>query len=96
MELKTDREVLEYVSKILKTQIEDLEVFDGKLNDVEETMSSNDLEVVNDIVESINLDLQENLNRGLIINLDELVNFTKNIVDVFEELDNKLSKGVDA
>ncbi len=93
MEVKTDRKVLEYVSKILKTQIEDLEVFDGKLNDVEEIMTSNDLEEVNDIVENTNLDLQENLNRGLIINLEKLVNFMENIADVFEDLDNKLSKG---
>lgn len=96
MEIKTDREVLAYISKILKSQIEDLEVFDGKLNDVEETMSSNDLEGVNDIVENTNLDLQENLNRSLIINLEELVSGTENIADVFEELDKKLSKGADA
>lgn len=92
MEIKTDREVLEYVSKILKSQIEDLEEFDSKLNETEETINSNNLEGVNSIIENGSIDLLENLNRGLIENLEELVNGVEAVVDTFEVLDTKLSK----
>lgn len=36
----------------------------------------------------------ENLNRGLIDNLEELVNGAKLVADIFETLNTKLSKGV--
>ncbi|WOO88807.1 hypothetical protein R2F61_07980 [Mollicutes bacterium LVI A0078] len=92
MEIKTDREVLEYVSKILNSQIEDLEEFDSKLNETEETINSNSLEGVNSIIENGSIDLLESLNRGLIENLEELVNGVEAIADTFEALDTKLSK----
>ncbi len=96
MKIKSDKEVFEHVSKILKLQIEDLEIFDRKLNDVEENITANDLEEANYIVENANLDFQENLNKGLIENLEQLVKDTENIADAFEDLDSKLSKGADA
>ncbi len=94
MEIKTDREVLEYVSKLLKLQIVDLEKFNSKLNNTEKTINSNNLEGVNSIIENGSIDLLENLNRGLIKNLEELVNGVETVTDTFEDLDTKLSKGL--
>lgn len=63
MEIKTDREALEYVSKILKSQIEDLEEFDTKLNASEEgakQLALMSLEAVrNDYPEYAKLDNEE-------------------------------------
>lgn len=94
MEIKTDREVLEHVSKILKLQIEELEEFDSKLNETEETINSNNLEGVNSIIENGSIDLLENLNRGLIQNLEELVTGVEAVADTFETLDTKLNEEV--
>lgn len=95
MEIKSDIEVLEYISKILKTKIEDLEAFDSKLNDAEEIISNNELENANFIIESTSIDLINNLNRGLLENLSEILKGIDIIADVFVELDNRLSNGVD-
>lgn len=92
MEIKTDREVLEYISQKLKSQIEDLEEFDNKLNETEEIINRNNLEGVNSIIENGSIDLLENLNKGLIENLEELVYGAETIADMFETLDTKLSK----
>lgn len=94
MEIKTDREVLEYVSKLLKSQIVDLEKFNSKLNETEKTINNNNLEGVNTIIENGSIDLLENLNRGLVKNLEELVNGVETVTDTFEALDTKLSKGL--